>query len=65
MHARVAELTATNEDLAREALDSEAQIAALQSQLAERVREHDALAGHLAELTAGREKLAEDLPPRA
>jgi chromosome segregation ATPase len=61
LEARLAELTATNEDLAREALESEAQIATLQGQLAERVREHDTLAGHLAELTTGRDKIAADL----
>lgn len=61
LEVRIAELTATNEDLAREGLESEAQIATLQGQLAERVREHDTLAGHSAELTAGRDKLAEEL----
>ena len=61
LDARITELTATNEDLAREALESEAQITTLQGQLAERVREHDTLAGHLAELTAGRDKITADL----
>ena len=61
LDARIVELTGTNEDLSREALESEAQIATLQGQLAERVREHDTLTGHLAELTAGRDKVAADL----
>jgi chromosome segregation ATPase len=61
LDARIAELVATNDDLGREALENEAEIAALQAHLAERVREHDTLAGHLAELTAGRDKLVEDL----
>lgn len=61
LDARIGELTATNEDLAREGLESEAQIATLQAQLTERMREHDTLAGHLAELTAGRDKVASDL----
>lgn len=61
LDARIAELVGTNEDLAREALESEAQIATLQGQLAERVREHDTLAGHLAELTAGRDRIVADL----
>jgi len=61
LDARITGLTATNEDLAREALENEAELAILQAQLAEQARERDTLAGQLAEVNAGRGKLAEEL----
>lgn len=61
LDVRITELVATNEDLAREALGSEADITALQTQLAERGSAHDTLAGQLAELTRGRDTIVEAL----
>lgn len=61
LEARNAELTASNEDLTREDLQHQAQLAALQAQLEERDREQATLSGQLTEVTAARDKLTEEL----